>query len=187
MSSADLTERTQQLITRMRHDGKEAFAQLYDLYADQLYNYGLRLTNDRELVKDSIQDVFVKLYAKREELFEIQNFRFYLFVSLKNRICDEMRRLVFTDDVQVDTLQSEAKGEDVESLYLFHENLRIDQRKVQFLLSHLSKRQCQAITLYYVKEKKYEEICKIMDMNYQSVRNLVCRSMNKLRTIAMAI
>ena len=30
-------------------------------------------------------------------------------------------------------------------------------------------------------------MCVIMDMNYQSVRNLVCRSLNRLRELAMAV
>jgi RNA polymerase sigma factor (sigma-70 family) len=50
----------------------------------------------------------------------------------------------------------------------------------------LTRRQRQAITLYYLEERKYEDICKIMQMNYHSVRNLMHRGMLKLREAAMA-
>ncbi|KAB5206918.1 sigma-70 family RNA polymerase sigma factor, partial [Bacteroides thetaiotaomicron] len=41
-----------------------------------------------------------------------------------------------------------------------------------------------ALTLYYIEEKKYEDICEIMNMNYQSVRNLMHRGLTKLRSLA---
>ena len=42
----------------------------------------------------------------------------------------------------------------------------------------------EALTLYYIEEKKYEDICEIMNMNYQSVRNLMHRGLTKLRSLA---
>ena len=36
----------------------------------------------------------------------------------------------------------------------------------------------------YIEEKKYEDICEIMNMNYQSVRNLMHRGLTKLRSLA---
>jgi RNA polymerase sigma factor (sigma-70 family) len=52
------------------------------------------------------------------------------------------------------------------------------------LLNQLSPRQRKAIILYYIEERKYEDICVIMEMNYQSVRNLIHRGITKLRTCA---
>lgn len=105
MTNSDFIEQTRLLVARTQQGDHKSFAQLYDMYVNQLFNFGLRLTTDRELLKDCIHDVFVKIYVKREELSEVVNFRSYLFISLKNRICDELRRLVFGSDVQVDSLQ----------------------------------------------------------------------------------
>ncbi|WP_230372019.1 RNA polymerase sigma factor, partial [Bacteroides thetaiotaomicron] len=55
---------------------------------------------------------------------------------------------------------------------------------VKRLLDQLSPRQREALTLYYIEEKKYEDICEIMNMNYQSVRNLMHRGLTKLRSLA---
>ena len=57
--------------------------------------------------------------------------------------------------------------------------------QVAHLMNHLTRRQRQAITLYYLEERKYDEICDIMKMNYHSVRNLMHRGMLKLREAAM--
>ena len=54
-------------------------------------------------------------------------------------------------------------------------------------MKSLTRRQRQAITLYYLEQRKYEDICQIMHMNYHSVRNLVHRGMLKLRETAQII
>jgi RNA polymerase sigma factor (sigma-70 family) len=56
---------------------------------------------------------------------------------------------------------------------------------VDTLLKTLTPRQRQAFQLYYIEERKYEEICQLMDMNYHSVRNLVHRGMLRLRAVAV--
>lgn len=57
-----------------------------------MFAFGSRFTTDREMLKDCIQDVFVKLYTRRENLGPIDNVDNYLFISLRNRIHDEFRR-----------------------------------------------------------------------------------------------
>ena len=43
-------------------EDEDFFDKLYSKYVQVLFVYGLQFTSDRELVKDCIQDVFVKLY-----------------------------------------------------------------------------------------------------------------------------
>jgi RNA polymerase sigma factor (sigma-70 family) len=74
--------------------------------------------------------------------------------------------------------------EDVEEDYISSEGMKNDKSMVKRLLSQLSPRQREALTLYYIEERKYEDICEIMNMNYQSVRNLMHRGLLKLRTLA---
>ena len=74
--------------------------------------------------------------------------------------------------------------EDVENNYLEREREHVNNKLVKHLLAQLSPRQREALILYYIEERKYEDICQIMNMNYQSVRNLMHRGLSKLKTIA---
>ena len=58
------------------------FSQLYDKHVDSLFSFGSKFTSDRELIKDCIQDVFVKLFNKKETLDKVCNIESYLYVSL---------------------------------------------------------------------------------------------------------
>jgi RNA polymerase sigma factor (sigma-70 family) len=148
-----------------------------------LYNYGYRLTTDMELLKDCIQDVFVKIYNKREELGAVLNFKSYILISLKNKLCDESRKRIHLSDTAVEEYVAIAT-ENAETEYLAAEKVQIQNSMVSRLLGFLSPRQRTAIELYYIEERKYEDICDIMQMNYQSVRNLIHRGMMRLRASA---
>ena len=158
---------TDTLLASFQAGNMAAFSQLYNLHINVLFNYGLKLTIDKELLKDCIHDIFVKLYTKKDELGTIDNLRSYLFISLKNKLCDELRRRMYMSNTAVEEV-SISTPTDVEDDYM-------DQ---------LSPRQREALTLYYIEEKKYEDICEIMNMNYQSVRNLMHRGLTKLRSLA---
>ena len=160
-----------------------AFSKLYDLNINILFSYGCKLTTDRELLKDCIHDVFVKMYAKKEELCHVENFKSYLFISLRNRLCDEVRKRLYVSDAKVEELNP-VSCEDVENDYLEREREHVNNKLVKHLLSQLSPRQREALILYYIEKRKYEDICQIMNMNYQSVRNLMHRGLSKLKTVA---
>lgn len=173
------------LISAFQSGDVNAFSTLYDMHINILLNYGSRLTTDKELLKDCIHDVFVKLYTKKAELDIINNFKSYLFISLKNKIYDEFRKRMYVSETSVEDVTSTSLqgSEDIECDYLKKEQTQIENLLVQRLLLQLSPRQREILTLYYLEEKKYEDICIIMDMNYQSVRNLMHRSITKLRSL----
>ncbi|WP_455585611.1 RNA polymerase sigma factor [Bacteroides sp.] len=171
------------LLQAFQDGDASAFSKLYDLNINVLFSYGCKLTTDRELLKDCIHDVFVKLYTKKDELRHVENFKSYLFISLRNKLCDEVRKRLYVSDVKVEELNP-VSHDDVEKNYLDSEREHVNNKLVKHLLSQLSPRQREALVLYYIEERKYEDICQIMNMNYQSVRNLMHRGLSRLKTIA---
>jgi len=185
MASNNLKNRTKELVAQFSAGDDHAFAKLYDLYVQILFNYGMKITQDQELLKDCIHDVFTKVYNKRAEKTIINNLASYLLISLKNRLFDEFRRQTFASEDAVEDYEFSFSTTDVENDYLNIERENLQTAQVAHLMKSLTRRQRQAITLYYLEQRKYEEICKIMQMNYHSVRNLMHRGMLKLREAAM--
>ena len=173
---------TETLLASFQAGNMAAFSELYDLHINILFNYGLKLTIDKELLKYCIHDIFVKLYVKKDELGVIDNLKSYLFISLKNKLCDELRKRMYMSDTAVEEINV-VSSTDVEDDYMEEEKTRNNLLLVNNLMDQLSPRQREALTLYYIEEKKYEDICEIMDMNYQSVRNLMHRGLTKLRAL----
>ncbi len=160
------------------------FTTLYDKHIDNLFAFGSRFTTDREMIKDCIHDVFVKLYTKRDSLGVVENIDSYLYVSLRNRINDEFRRNVRLCDSEINDSRMQTIAEEQEAHHEMVEKQRLLTASIQEYFHKLSPRQQQIINLYYVEQRKYDDICQIMGINYQSVRNLMHRSISRLREYA---
>jgi len=157
----------------------DAYARLYDIYADKMFSYGCTFTSDHESVKDCIMDIFVDIYDKRKKLDHVRNVQVFLFVSLKNRLIDKIRktgREEATDNFNIFRIDIS-----VEEVLIKSEQEKEIREKVNKLLQSLSNRQREVIYFRYVEELSYEEIAAIMNMNYQSVRNLLHRAIMKMR------
>ena len=156
-----------------------AYAQIYNLCGDDMLAYGLHFTTDRELVKDCIQDVFVDLYKRRRKLEKaISNVKCYLFAALKNTLFDAFKKSV--ELFQIETIEPVFHTEyTVEDLFIRSETNRFQQAKM--ILQRLTPRQHEVIYYRYVEEMSYEEIGRLMQMNVQSVRNLLSRSIQRAR------
>ncbi|WP_373512115.1 RNA polymerase sigma factor [Persicitalea sp.] len=51
-----------------RAGDRAAFGQIYDQHIQELLSYGYRITSDRQLIRDNIQDLFLHLWSQRENL-----------------------------------------------------------------------------------------------------------------------
>lgn len=162
----------------LKGGNREAFKMIYDSHIQSLLKYGRHITKDESLVKDCIQDLFIDLYKYRSKLTMVKNMKLYLLVSLKRKIIrfisKEEKNIHFT-------------SENIPFLYsLADDNDENEERsnRIELLenaMGELSNRQREAIYLRYVSELSYEELSDLLQMNYQSARNLIHRSMEKLR------
>lgn len=173
---------TNNLWIRFVEGDDKAYAELYNLYIDDLFAYGMHFTPDRESVKDCIQEVFISLYSNRSKKRKVGNIKCYLFTSLKNELFDLFKKSV--EYYQIETIEPVfTVGYSVEDLFVKTEIDQYNTAKVKEVLQSLTPRQNEVLYYRYVEEMSYDEIGELMQMNYQSVRNLIHRSILKAREI----
>ena len=161
-------------------NSKESLSALYEEQVDSLFSYGCKFTKDRELVKDCIHDVFVKLFEK-EDISSIRNMKFYLLRSFKNRLLDELSRIQ-PEDIDEATFSYYMQESPDEELSLeTDETIQLQKKYIEKIFENLTGRQKEAVYLYYIEELSYDEISQMLGMNYQSVRNIVHRALVRLR------
>jgi len=162
---------------------QKALAEVFLNYHDDLFRYGLKLTGDQDLVKDCIQDLFLKLWKNREHLRIVQSVKPYLFKSLRNHIVDTLELQKTTlplEDESLSYLQLSYSHED----FLINEQVTNDTRQqVITAINKLTPRQREAIYLRYFQDLEFETISQIMEMNVQSVRNTLQRAMQVMRDL----
>lgn len=73
----------------------ERFECVYPIYnrtVQDLFRFGLLYTSDKELIKDCIHDVFVKIHMNRAKLAPTDNIAAYLTVALKNTLFNALKK-----------------------------------------------------------------------------------------------
>ena len=158
----------------------EDYSWLYTSHSQLLYQYGLQITSDTEVVKDCIQDVFVRIYKNKEKLSIPQNVKIYLMISLKNSIYNVFNKERLEEDY-VFNFHSIEEQHIAENDFINEEEHREQINEIKRILHVLTPRQREIIYYRFIEEMEYDEICQIMDINYQSAYNLLQRSLQKVR------
>jgi RNA polymerase sigma factor (sigma-70 family) len=161
-----------------------AFVYFYKKYIHALFNYGMCFTIDRELVKDCIQELFVKLYSHRSHLKETENVKLYLFKALKNTLFN-----AFQKDQPFESLEDVSltcsTNYTIEDRLIDDEQEQLKKEKVIHVLELLTAHQKEAIYYRYMEEMSLEDIGIMMNMNYQSIQNLLQRAIRKMRSVCL--
>jgi RNA polymerase sigma factor (sigma-70 family) len=162
---------------------KESFQSIYFSHFNNLYEYGIRIVNDKELVKDSIHDLFLKLWNNRANLGDIQSIRPYLLVSLRGILYNKQEKISRVKLVEIDEQLPFEMVFSVESIFIRKETQSAQTQKLIGALNQLTPRQKEVIYLRYFEELDYEEIATIMEINVKATYKLVARGLDTLRSL----
>ena len=80
-----------ELLRKAQRGDERAFTLIVRTYETPIFNYILRMTNDRSLAEDLTQEVFVRVYQGLPRFSLRCKFTTWLFQVAKNRVLDELR------------------------------------------------------------------------------------------------
>ena len=81
-----------QLCTSIKNSNSAAYRALFYRYYEPLYYFFWNRTQSSELAKDSVQDVFTRLWQKRDNLNPELSIKSYLFRTAQNILIDQYRK-----------------------------------------------------------------------------------------------
>ncbi|REA63678.1 hypothetical protein DSL64_04380 [Dyadobacter luteus] len=162
--------------SRLRNGEQHALAYFYEKYADVLLKYGLSVSYHRELIQDCVQELFIQIWNRRQNLSTPRSVKYYLISSLRRIIMDELGRgRLATDSFPEDSLSLlEHESQDREEM---EENL--NSRLIHAVRS-LPARQQEVVFLRYFERMSYDDISSLTGLDYQVLRNTIHRSIKTL-------
>ena len=170
------------LWSQLKAGDEESFSMLFERYYGSLVNYGKTLMSSEDIVKDCVQDVFVDIWKYSEKLNAAIVVKAYLFSCVRNRIARFRERdHIFSHVKDVDSF-------DFMFDFSVEERLIADETmasKVEYLnkcINNLPDRQKEALYLRYHQGLTVEQVAEVLDMNYQSTKNLLHRAISRLRS-----
>lgn len=167
---------------KFRKGDCQAFNQIYKDAYPKLLVYGLKFKNDKEFVKDCIQEMFLDIMRCIKKLGDTDNILFYLIASLRRKILRKIQydisfrydENIFIQNIHLPDYKQEEQIMDLD---------RVGSTK-QFLrrmINELTPRQKEAVLMKFYLYFEYEDIAMIMHLNIQSVRNLIYQAIKALR------
>jgi RNA polymerase sigma factor (sigma-70 family) len=167
---------------RLKSGEMQGLQALYDLHIKALYAYGMNLCHDTDLVKDCIHELFLGLWNNHTRVTIPKSGKAYLLVSLRRRIFDPgPKSNLPTDHIEDTDIHSISSTPDHATSWIQAEDEKDRQDKLEKAMNRISDRQREIIHMKYYQQMEYEDIARIMNLNYQSARNLVTRALVALR------
>ncbi|PZR22653.1 MAG: RNA polymerase sigma-70 factor [Citrobacter freundii] len=163
---------------------QQAFAGLFRLLYPRLLSFAMQYVHVKETAEEITNDVFVKLWNRKEYLDQVNNISTYLFVSVKNLSLNYLKQYshihVVVENTEGDT--NLVNHEDPEQ--------QLEWKEMSFQLSQAIDNlpdQCRAV-FKLIKEDgfRYKEVAEILGISPRTVETQLFRAMKKLQSLINA-
>ncbi len=160
----------------------EAFDLLMSSHFRSLFQYGSKFSRDKEFVKDSIQDLFLILWEKRENLDRHALVKPYMMASLRRLMHRSVSSKGWVGDESLEDTDGSFEIEfSVEQTYIENETTLARTEQLKHFLDELPKRQKEVIYLRYFQDMDRNQISEVMDITPQTVSNLLQIAIKQLK------
>ncbi len=157
-----------------------ALSMLYKKHVHPLYSYGMHTCHNHDMVMDCLQDLFFKLWNKREAIASVHSVKSYLFKSFRrlliHQITENRKHSVSLDEQKVFEFTPSIESVLIEDEILAEQTIRLKN-----CVQSLTKGQREVIYLKFYNELSYQEIAEITELQIDSVYNLVSKTIELLR------
>jgi RNA polymerase sigma factor (sigma-70 family) len=164
------------LLQKIIEGDDQAFAELYNKYADYALRVAMAVTGSKANAADAVQETFIRVY-KNIDSFDIdkpfQPWLYRILINECNRILSKNSKVIFIDDFTENNLlgsdEDDYKFEQYETLYKAIESLE-DNNKIPIILS-------------YLKGFKDSEIAEILGLNINTIKSRLFKGRQKLKRL----
>ena len=167
---------------RLRNGHKDALNHIYRLHVKTLYQYGYKFTNDYKQIEDSIQEVFLTLWEKRTTLGETDYIKPYLLVSFRRKLIRALsnNNIIIDRNFEIENYNFDLAVSPEQDMIKKEAEMALI-KKMALRLSKLPKKKREVLYLRYYCELEYDQIASVMNISYQSARNLTYRALKTLK------
>lgn len=156
---------------------EQSFDRLFEKHFAPMLIFGLSIRNDKALVKDIIQEVFLDIWDKRKTLPTVQHPRAYLQQILKRKLLKRLR----SDGLQTQGETLSGSSPSYESLLIQQQEDQERQRQLASALNQLTQKQREMIQLRFFEGLSYEQIADKTDTQKRTVYNQIHRAIKSLK------
>lgn len=175
--NADMNTLDAVLVERLHENEVAAFDTLYWKYHEVVYRNILKLVKETVVAEDILQEVFIKLWEKRQEIKASQSVAGWLFVISFNLSVNYSRKKLREQTFHQKLLSlgpGEETGLDRKALQ------EVQYHLLEQAIAELSPQRRRIVTLCKLEGKTYEEVANELNISRNTVKEHLSAAMVKL-------
>ena len=165
------------LLRELAAGSETAFKTIFDHYRPKLFSYILQLSDSREIAEDVVHDVFLHLWAKRENFKDVGNLNAYIYRMVQNKAINGFKRLANETLIVAELSRRPAGTTDPAELLSYKELLH----SLQDAVEELTPQQKQVYILSRQRGLKQEEIASQLKISVLTVKKHLTDALRYLR------
>jgi RNA polymerase sigma-70 factor (family 1) len=167
------------IVLQLKKGNQLAFTTLYKKYGVQAFSLSFKYLCNKELAEDAVQNLFMKIWMKREELDENKPINRFLFTVLKNDLLNILRDSKSNIFVLDDCLEilNYIDGEDTEAQ-------DFDREQVEMIRSAMDQLSPQRKKIFSMKMSgKYsnQEIADRLNLSVNTIKFQYSQSLKQIK------
>lgn len=169
--------RTLQLKMSADND-QQAFAQIYIACMPNLLKFSNSIIKNKELAEEIVSDVFINIWQKRADMDKIENFKLYLYISVKNTSLNYLSRHFRKNIISLEEMSMNISMSpyNPEQLLITTEAVK----KINYEINKLPPR-CKIIFKLAKEDRlKYNEIAQLLNISVNTIDNQMAIALKKI-------
>jgi RNA polymerase sigma factor (sigma-70 family) len=167
------------VMLQVRNGEVEMLGVLFDRYQKPLYNFYAKMTQDRTISEDLVQEVFLRILRYRQTFRPGTAFRTWMYQIARNTRLDQVRKTrpespFVSEPVACPSLSDSAQRQQEAAM-------------LQHALMHLPEDKRELLVLSRFQELKYDEIARLLGCEVGAVKVRVHRALQQLRQIFLQL
>ena len=167
-----------ELLSQLQSGNDKAFEQLYRIYSLQIFKKLLRLVKQEEVAKELLQDVFLRIWEKRETIDPDKSFRAYLYRIAQNLVTDLFRRAAYDRKLLEHFIAATTEFYNpIEDAF----NIKDGNTTLQHAIDSLSPQRKKIYTLCKIEGKSYEEVSMMLGISKFTISDHIVKATKSLK------
>lgn len=166
------------VIALIKLGDERVFEQVFREYYKALCGYATKFLKEKEGAEEIVQDIFFKLWEKRETLEINSSLKSYLFRAVHNRCLNTVKHIDIRENYKAD---NEARIKSEEENLTEHFNQFELQQQIQKAIDALPEQRQKIFKLSRFQGLKYREIAEQMQLSEKTVEAQMSKALKTLR------
>jgi RNA polymerase sigma-70 factor (family 1) len=168
----------QELAILLKQDHEGAFAALYQRFGQRIYTNLRNLLKDESLAEEFLQDVFMKVWEKREQLNYEISFRAYLFRISENLVRDFFRKAARDQQLINKLIKASTEfSADLQDDYILKEEKNLFSNAIESLPPKRKK----IYTLCKIEGRSYDEVSQLLGISNTTINDHIVKATKSIQ------